>query len=802
MSEVDLGQQQAERNVPVPGNNGPHPSSNAMTLSNQISIPRASWTPSSPPNSFQSGTSSLVISPQSLNSPKLSKLPPLSSTKLQFADWSARSSQGYSELNYIDQKIDDAVEQEVLKPTVSHAADNSLRMTITSKVDDQQREGGSSTTIITPAMDNNRGSNDCNDRNNGQVLSRRSLIQGSRGVSIAETSMKTWVIQPGFMVTHWENLQHVGLTLLGAITLMAAIIAMFYTAAYDSLVSPHLKYGNWENKVLYGLVQTSYANPFYIESTCETPISPAVDGANSGQTCLALEHAGEAYHNYIAYMNTWAEINNAGEGNSSNISQHPQATEMIFGNTTVTGSWVSTNTSNMTLAYHQHGRIINNVTMSMPHAGIFAAAHDTKNGIMQPADLAGVGKYMLLASVVSPTVNVLCINMNEAELTPLIYTTWPHAQTVDGLIPGQKMAWAGYEDEIQVPKGGFLNSTIVDDLFEWGPKYQRQPPVFPQYPIDYNSIANISVPSCDSIYILFKSPTPAYSVCQMRSYLSPHCSTQYIVSGTAGGHLTSHCEDPKDHMAYSKSVLDAPVTWNTDWGNIAQEWALALSLNDGVSDANSSISRFLTQLVPTVPGWGQVKFNPLLPSVAEALAVLSGSTLLLSTTSASFYHYWEYPSATLNPGTYQQFNASISSQQYTSGSTQPWQDTFYIVLILVFLMNIFCLGYFLTRGGLVTDFTGTQNLFGLAVQSPLSERLSGNWGSEPQKAHLDVDWHVSKDHHSGHYYLADNAGERRHGLGVGREIRRVVTWRKDQAGDGLGRMSNDSRLSSKRRSWF
>lgn len=34
-----------------------------------------------------------------------------------------------------------------------------------------------------------------------------------------------------------------------------------------------------------------------------------------------------------------------------------------------------------------HGRIINNVSMAMPHTGVFAATRDPINKIMQPQDL-------------------------------------------------------------------------------------------------------------------------------------------------------------------------------------------------------------------------------------------------------------------------------------------------------------------------------------------------------------------------------------------------------------------------------
>lgn len=142
---------------------------------------------------------------------------------------------------------------------------------------------------------------------------------------------------------------------------------------------------------------------------------------------------------------------------------------------------IATNSSNMTSAYEKYKRIVNNVTLSMPHAGVFAAARASKNCILQPEELAGVGSYNIEASVISPTVNVLCANMNKTEIAPLIYTTWPHATLANSSsMPGQAVAWPGYQDDIQlIPGQDYLNSTAADDVFEWGAKYKRQPPIFP-----------------------------------------------------------------------------------------------------------------------------------------------------------------------------------------------------------------------------------------------------------------------------------------------------------------------------------
>jgi len=596
----------------------------------------------------------------------------------------------------------------------------------------------------------------------GQVLSRRSLIKASRGVTIAELTMRTWVIQPGFMITHWQHLQHAGLTFLGGITLIAAIVAMFYTTASDAIVSPQLKMGHWQHKVMQGLVQTSYADSYFVANHCQTPISHSMDPEYAADTCLSIEHAGQAYHNFLGFSSTWSQINLAGEGISTNIADRPQVTGMLYDNTTAIGSWVEYETSNVTKAWEQYGRVINNISMSMPHAGVFAAAQDQINGIIQPADLEGIGEYSVIAAVVSPTINILCVNMNASELAPLVYTTWPDATTTLSDIPGQELPWVGYQNEVQLlPNHTYLNSTVVDNIFEWGAAYKRQPPIFPMYPIDFNSVTNISVPKSDSIYILLKSSlTPDYTLCQLRSYLSPTCSTQYNVSGSTGGSISSNCNNPNNTLSYASSHQGrVPISRWADYRDVASEWALSLSLNTGISNANSSTSRLLSQMIIPTPSNASSSNPPSLssemPSISEALAALSGCTLLLSSLSASYKHYWSHPSNILDPGVYEPFNSSLASAEYTSGPLASWQGIFYLVLVLVFLTNVFCLSYFLGREGLVTDWSEPQNLFALAVNSPQSKRLEGACGAGPENEQLEIDWHVEHVEGSRHFFIKE-----------------------------------------------
>lgn len=304
---------------------------------------------------------------------------------------------------------------------------------------------------------------------------------------------------------------------------------------------------------------------------------------------------------------------------------------------------------------------------------------------------------------------------------------------------------------------------------------------------------NISVPQSDSIYILIKSSAITnYTLCQIRSFLSPNCSTRYNVSGTAEGTLSTVCEDPNDDQAYIRSVENAPVIKSTDWRNVASEWALALSLNDGTVNANSSTARLLSQLILTAPDWqGIMQLSPLLPSISEALAVMAGNTLLLSTTGSTFYHYWNYQANILEPGIHLPFNASLSSQQYTSGILQQWQGIFYVVLLLVFVTNVFCLVYFFLRSGLVTDYSEPQNLFSIAVNSPPSERLRGSCGAGPESDQLNVPFHVGLEESSNHFFIKESdRGQSDY------ELRR----RRER--HNLQSMSSYSKLSSKRRSFL
>lgn len=317
----------------------------------------------------------------------------------------------------------------------------------------------------------------------GQVLTRRAIARRSTGVTLAEMTMRNWVIQPGYLITHFETIPYAGLTVLGALSLTATIAAMFYTTASDAMVAPKLKFGSWETVQMQGRVRSSYANAVYVKELCPSLFDPATD-ISAQESCLNVEFSGQSFRNLLSFMTDWTAISNNGTSRAATVGQRPVGTTLLYDNTTMSSSWIQTEHSNVTAQWVKYGRIVNNVTLAMPHPGVYTAAQDPINGILQPDDLAGVGEYAIRAGVVSPALNVMCVNMDKDELKPLVYVSWPTAKTSRLLDVGeQDIGYKLWETEVppwynQDGQIDYLNRTAVDDIFGWGPKYSRIPPVF------------------------------------------------------------------------------------------------------------------------------------------------------------------------------------------------------------------------------------------------------------------------------------------------------------------------------------
>lgn len=385
--------------------------------------------------------------------------------------------------------------------------------------------------------------------------------------------------------------------------------------------------------------------------------------------------------------------------------------------------------------------------------------------------------------------------MTKEELAPLVLTTWPAYKnvTIDTTMWPKNYS-------IPAPPS-WLNKTAVDDVFGFGEKYNRRHPVFPKYPLPYNTILNSSIGYFDSLYMLATSATNMSMLCSIRQSLTPNCSTIYRAS-LSGGSLESRCEDPTDPLPYSKSDPNATNgVLNSDWINVAISWATSLSLNAGISDGNAANARLLSQLIPTARS-----LDPSLPSIAEALAVLAGSTLLTSSRDAPFIHFWNYSTTipTLAVPQYQGFNASLLTQDYASGGTQRWQNMFYVILATVFFTNVFCLVYFLVQGEMLTDFIEPQNMFCLALNSPPSRLLDGSCGGGPEKNQFRTKWAIGCEAEHDHLFFQEGKYQpdlHPSGRQLGRWRRRVGGGSMEEDDEMLGSpLTNMYTKLSKRRS--
>ena len=199
-------------------------------------------------------------------------------------------------------------------------------------------------------------------------------------------------------------------------------------------------------------------------------------------------------------------------------------------------------------------------------------------------------------------------------------------------------SWSQHVDLSDLDSGHI--NTTVGNIFHRGEQYRQKPPDSPKYPIEFNTILDHTFKHGRDAFYFFgrdgQSHGHTYVLCSVQAGQTSSCSSRYNAS-RSGGTLEARCEDPDDGLAYIHSKPNATsgtATISRDWLLVAKEMGNTLALNTGVSDANASISRLLTQLILQKP-----ELNMVLPSLAEALAV-SGGSLLKTVQDAPFVDYW------------------------------------------------------------------------------------------------------------------------------------------------------------------
>ena len=581
----------------------------------------------------------------------------------------------------------------------------------------------------------------------GQMLCRRAFARTNRnsGISIAEMTMRSWVMQPGTLITNWIAVRYAASTIVGILVLVAAMAATFYTTAAEALVAPKPKFGGLHHRVLWGEVAASYANAPYLAATCQSPVQdipdPVLGLHVEGDTCLQIDYAGQSFHNFKSFLADWAERLDVGNMSSdrSSIFDRPAPITTLFDNTTLQGQWITPSGEDITADSYHWGRLVQNVTVAMPHANLFNAARDPKNHILQPEDLQGNGEYFIQAAIPAPLINVLCVGLSEEELTPLIIDP----ETIYASTPF------------------YPDATAVDKIFNFGdlgPPHTQQAPIFPKFPLPYNTLGFISSGyGYPAVYVVaapapyanrqpYAYDTSDYVLCSIKSAQHRNCTTYYHVA-QSGGQMSVECEKSSGNtLPYVKAVPNAAVgNWEPDWKDIGSEWLRSVGLNSGVSDANASSARLITQFVPAYSNLTRTDLPIAMPTIGEALAVLAGGSAVLSSSRSPFVAFWNYSRVVLDEPQYQSFQAKVSYKDYASGGTQEWQGLFYVILVAVFLLSCFSLVYLLWTFcllGRVTDYTEPQNLFALAINSPPSSTMSGTCGAGPSGRILAKKWEV------------------------------------------------------------
>lgn len=69
----------------------------------------------------------------------------------------------------------------------------------------------------------------------GQRLSRTAFYKPHQGMSLADMSVRTWVQQPGSMITDWKTVRYAAPSWLGLMAICVTCLAMLYTSASDAL---------------------------------------------------------------------------------------------------------------------------------------------------------------------------------------------------------------------------------------------------------------------------------------------------------------------------------------------------------------------------------------------------------------------------------------------------------------------------------------------------------------------------------------------------------------------------------------
>ncbi|KAF2821931.1 hypothetical protein CC86DRAFT_448407 [Ophiobolus disseminans] len=493
-----------------------------------------------------------------------------------------------------------------------------------------------------------------------QVLSRRALQR--KGVTLSSVAMRSWIL-----------VRFAGGSFLGLLCLSAAILSLLYTTAAGVLVQPQMRYPSSRKQNVIGEVRGLLGDPLDLIDSC-------------------LEE-------WPTYLSAWGRVRNSTglEVKSFDIGQRPKISAVLNSSITVLASWLDNR--NVRSKSDNLGRIINNVTVTIPHRGIPMSSRNSRNHILQPEDLSNAGSYSITAGVVMLVLSVLCVNANRSELELIVYQTWPNALNTSS------EEWS---------KLANTQVFAINNLAELDTTFQRQDvvdvePIFLRYPETVLTVVfanNTEVIITNVLgYLLGRTletgpgSVEGYLLCSHQSGRTASCSTRYDVS-SSGQSLEALC----DTNAMRNAQSHAPIP----------DFVLGLhSSGDDIPEPSSKIRHLL--------GDGEIGMDASVPSPAEILLSIFTCAIL---DLAPDFPFVPMP----NP----------------PGRVSRW--AFHIVLLSVFLINIFILIYLgvMLRVRLITDLCEPLVLFLLGYHSPPDNLFRGLPHDGVNKTDFLAPWCVNR----------------------------------------------------------
>jgi hypothetical protein len=125
-------------------------------------------------------------------------------------------------------------------------------------------------------------------------------------------------------------------------------------------------------------VKTSFANEWYIEDASRNPVEP------DARSFLSILYSSKGSDSYSSYLEQWQDI---GENHNGSIEQLERRAPSILDRKTLlqcqlNSSWVQS--INMQDTFDKFGRVVDNVTLALPHPGVLHAARSSTKSIPQP----------------------------------------------------------------------------------------------------------------------------------------------------------------------------------------------------------------------------------------------------------------------------------------------------------------------------------------------------------------------------------------------------------------------------------